>query len=186
MAQYVRLRFRWRKSTVVTSRPCSKMNQLSSKPVVIGRQQHVVETLPGVGLIVVWGVILLSEGWKEGLKYGWIAAIGLAAVARMSCMRLQLRDRTLERPVVGPWRRSVNLDSLESIRWKHTGGAASKGTMFARDRDGHELPIYVGMFTGGDVWGKLLLDSAKRTGATIDKHSRDILEAEVATGDDRP
>lgn len=107
-------------------------------------------------------------------------------LVRMHSMRLQLRDRTLERRVVGPWRRSVDLDSLESIRWKHTGGAASKGTMFVRDRDGRQLPIYVGRFTGGDVWGKLLLDAAKRTGATIDEPSRYVLEAEVATGSALP
>jgi hypothetical protein len=152
------------------------MTRSVSRPVVVGRQQRFFEIPADAGLVLVWVVVALSEGLPVGLKYVWVLAIGLLHGTWVLRMRLQLRGGTLELPLVGPWRRSVDLDSLESIRWRHTGGAASKGTMFVRDRTGHRVPVYVGRFNGGEVWGKLLLDGAARSGATIDDHSRHLLE----------
>jgi hypothetical protein len=91
-----------------------------------------------------------------------------------------LRGRTLELAVLGPWRRAVDLDSLESIRWKHTGGAASRGTMFVRDRSGRRVPIYVGRFSGGRsgascCWTRL------RAPATVDDTSKRFLVEAAST-----
>lgn len=151
-----------------------------SKSVVLGKQQRFFEMPAVIASFAIWAVIVGSDGLLVGLKYIWVLAIGLVLGTWVLRMRLRLRGSTFELAVVGPWRRAVDLDSLESIRWKHTGGPASKGTIFVRDRTGHRVPVYVGRFSGGEVWGKILLEAAARGGATIDDHSRRLLE-EVST-----
>lgn len=151
------------------------MTGAASKPVVLGRQQRFFELPPAAVGALVWVGIAATEGLGEGLKDVWLLAIAVAMATWCLRMRLQLRGRRFELAVVGPWRRSVDLDSLESIRWRHTGGPASKGTMFVRDRTGHRVSVYVGRFTGGEVWGEMLLQAAEQSGATIDDHSRRLL-----------
>jgi hypothetical protein len=154
-----------------------------SKPIVLGRQQRFFEIPADAALVVVWVAIAFSEGLSVGLRYGWVLAIGLVHGTWVLRMRLQLRGRRLELPLVGPWRRAVDLDSLESIRWRHTGGPASKGTMLVRDRTGRRVPIYVGRFTGSEVWSKILLEAAERSGAMIDDHSRHLLSTATTASD---
>jgi hypothetical protein len=143
-----------------------------SKPIVLGRQQRFFEIPADAALVVVWVAIAFSEGLSVGLRYGWVLAIGLVHGTWVLRMRLQLRGRRLELPLVGPWRRAVDLDSLES-----------KGTMLVRDRTGRRVPIYVGRFTGSEVWSKILLEAAERSGAMIDDHSRHLLSTATTASD---
>ena len=66
----------------------------------------------------------------------------------------------------------MDLNELESIRWKYTGGWRSQGTIFVRDQSGHRVPIYVGRFKRGDEWGPLLIGPAAASGATVDATAR--------------
>jgi hypothetical protein len=96
-------------------------------------------------------------------------------------MRRLRFSRTRLRTTFGPWSRDVDLNQLESIRWKdNTIGYGAQGTIFVRDRSGHRVPIEIGRFRRGEEWGPLLLEAAEACGATVDEPSREILEARSA------
>ena len=147
---------------------------------VVGRQQRYYELPAAVAGIAVWGAIAGSEGLVVGLKYLWILAIGVWLGAFCVLMRVRLGGSTLS--VRGStfifalvWR-TVDLGSLVSIWWKRTGSAASRGTIFVRDRSGHLVRIPVGRLDGIEVWGRVLLDAAATSHAEVDPKAQHLLE----------
>lgn len=156
----------------------------SAQPAVVGRQQRYYE-LPAAGAgVLCWAVIAGSDGLAVGLEYVWILAIALVLAAWVLRMRLLVTDAVMEFAIVGPWRRRVDLQTLRSLTWKHTGGPASKGVIVVRDDHGKRIQIPVGRLSGGEVWGQMLLEAAERSGATIDDHSKRLLEAETTPAGD--
>ncbi len=122
-----------------------------------------------------WLVILVVYGPRLALQTVWILLIALPLGAWTILIRVRFSPSRL-RVTIGPWSRGVDLNELESIRWKYTGGGRSQGTIFVRDRSGHRVPIYVGRFKRGEEWGPLLLHAAAASGATVDAIAREILE----------
>lgn len=132
----------------------------------------------------VWAVILISDGLIEALKYSWLLAIAAYLGLPPLLGKLRVEGSILRMTVIGPWRQSVDLSALESIQWKHTGGPASRGSMFIRDHRGGKVRIGVGDFTGVDAWGPLLLSSAEKCRARVDHASSQALQG--AGRRDRP
>jgi len=128
-----------------------------------------------------WLIILVHYGPRLALQTVFILAIALPLAAWTILIRLRF-SRSRLRLTVGPWSRAVDLNQLESIRWKMTGGGRSQGTIFVRDRSGHQVPIYVGRFKRGEEWASLLLQAAATSGAMVDAETREILEHQVAGG----
>lgn len=114
---------------------------------------------------------MAQQGWEFGLKYSWILLIAVPLGAWTLLMRLRYRPDRL-RMTVGPWRRAVDLNALDSITWKMTGTWRSQGMIFVKDRHGKRVPIYVGRFNRIEEWGPLLLDAAAATHRLIDTHAR--------------
>lgn len=132
--------------------------------------------LPAVlSLVGIWVYFLLAHGAVTALEASPFLLIGLGLGTWTLGMRLRFGPHRLM-VSIGPWRRGVDLEALESIRWKKTGGGRSRGTIFVTDRHGGRVPIYVGRFARSDEWGPLLLDAAARTNATVDTHARHLLE----------
>lgn len=156
---------------------------------VIGTQQRYYEMPAAIAGVVVWGAVAASEGPVVGLKYVWILALGIWL--GMFCVLMRVRVRGSTFGVRGStfifalnWR-TVDLGSLASIGWKRTGGAASRGTIFVRDRSGHLVRVPVGRLDGIDVWGQTLLDAAAASHAEVDPKARHLLEgagAPLTTG----
>lgn len=147
---------------------------------VVGRQQRYYEMPAAIAGVVVWGAVAASEGAVVGLKYVWILALGVWLGMFCVLMRVRVRGSTFS--VRGStfifalmWR-TVDLGSLASIGWKRTGGAASRGTIFVRDRSGHLVRVPVGRIDNIDVWGRALLDAASASHAEVDPKARHLLE----------
>lgn len=124
-----------------------------------------------------WLAILVVNGPRLALQTVWllVIALGLGAWATMRRLRF---SRARLRTTFGPWSRSVDLNQLESIRWKdNTIGYGAQGTIFVRDSSGHRVPVEIGRFRRGKERGPLLLEAAAACGATVDEASREILEA---------
>jgi hypothetical protein len=138
------------------------------------------ELVPATAVVIFWVWIALGQGWLVGLEYSFVLLLALPLAGWTLSMRLRYDANGLSR-TVGPWRKRVDLSSLESITWKMTGGGRSRGTVFVRDRHGGCVPIYVGRFTNLDEWGPLLLESAARCSATVDGSSREILSGNAET-----
>jgi hypothetical protein len=148
----------------------------SPKAVVLGRFAYfgtVPACLAGLGC---WVVILATDGSLEGLKYVWLLAGAAYLGLRPLLAKLRLEGPVLRMTVIGPWRQAVDLGALESIQWRHTGGPASRGSMFIRDHRGGKVRIGVGDFTGVDTWGPLILGAAEKCGASVDDSSRQALQ----------
>lgn len=123
-----------------------------------------------------WLGILVFNSPRLALQTIWILLIGLGLGAWTISIRLRF-SRSRLRLTVGPWSRAVDLNALQSIRWKDTGLADPiHGTIYLRDRSGHKVPIYLCRFKRGEEWGPLLLRAAAASGATVDEPSREILE----------
>jgi len=125
--------------------------------------------------VLSWLYILLTQGTSLAIETLWILAIVVPLGAWSLSMRLHF-SRTRLGLTIGPWRRYVDLRTLESVHWKMTGGWRSRGTILVRDRYGHHVPIYVGRFKRGGEWGPLLIEAAAASGATIDKRAHSFLE----------
>jgi hypothetical protein len=162
-----------RVETVMPAR--GSLTGFDRRAVVVGRPAWFGAVPAFVALTVVWVGILIAEGPVEALKYSWLLAMAAYLGAYTFLRRLRIEGSALRLTVIGPWRQSVDLESLESIRWKHTGGALSRGSMFVRDRFGRKVRIGVGDFDGIEEWGPLLLKFAQVSGAIIDDTSRRIL-----------
>jgi hypothetical protein len=128
-----------------------------------------------------WLIILVHYGPRLALQTVFILAFALPLAAWTILIRLRF-SRSRLRLTLGPWSRVVDLDQLESIRWKMTGGWRSQGTIFVRDRSGHQVPIYVGRFKRGEEWASLLLRAAAASGAMVNAETHEILENQVAGG----
>jgi hypothetical protein len=151
---------------------------------VLGRFAY-FGTMPAcLAFIAGWLAILINEGPIAGLEYSWTLALAALLGARQLLAKLRLHGSNLRLTVIGPWRQSVDLGALETIQWKHTGGPASRGSMFIRDCRGGTVRIGVGDSTGVDTWGPLILSSAENCGANIDAPSRRALNG--AGRRDRP
>jgi hypothetical protein len=124
--------------------------------------------------VAIWAAIAIQQGLDVGLKYSWLLLTALALGAWALLMRLRYTSDRLAM-TIGPWRRRVDLNSLDSISWKMTGAWRSQGTILVRDRNGGEVPIYVGRFNRENEWGPLLLDAANRCEAQVDHRSRQLL-----------
>ncbi len=124
---------------------------------------------------VVWVALLFMNGPIFALQVSWILLLGLIVAAWTVLPRLRF-SRSRLRVTIGPWSRAVNLDQLDSIRWKdNTYGYGAQGTIYVRDRLGHRVPIAVGSFKRGEEWAPLLLEAAAASGAKVDSDSREIL-----------
>ncbi len=132
------------------------------------------ELVPAAAGLAIWLWIAADGGWLVGLEYSFLLLIALMLGGWALLMRLRYDEDHLAR-TIGPWRLRVDLTTLESVRWKMTGGWRSRGTIFVRDRRGGRVPIYVGRFKRPEEWGQLLLESAERSGAEVDHPSRVIL-----------
>jgi hypothetical protein len=157
--------------------------------VVVGRQQRYYEMPAAIAGVVVWGAVAATEGPAVGLKYVWILALGVWLGMFCVLMRVHVRGSTFA--VRGStfifaliWR-TVDLGSLASIGWKRTGGAASRGTIFVRDRGGHLVRVPVGRLDGIDVWGPALLDAAAASHAEVEPKARHLLEGAGAPAGSR-
>lgn len=142
---------------------------------LIGKPTEFGAMLGATSGVVIWLVVLIGQGVMAGLKVIPLLLIALAMGAATVLIRLRLDPERIA-ITVGPWRRAANLAALDSIRWRKTGAALSRGTIFVCDRTGGRAPIYVGRFTRIEEWGPLLLDAAARCGATVDDESRRLLE----------
>lgn len=140
----------------------------------VARPTEFGELIPATVVLVGWLGIIAKEGWQVGLDTSWALLIVLPLVTWTLIMRLRYCPTRLEL-AMGPWRRRVDLTSLQSVRWKMTGGWRSQGTIFVRDSHGGLVPIYVGRFGKLEHWGPLLLDAAARCEADVDAHTRSIL-----------
>ena len=148
---------------------------------VVGRQQRYSELPAAVAGIVCWAAIAVTEGAMTGLEYAWLLVAALPLGVWVLRMRLLVKDDyLLEFAVVGPWRHRVDLSSLESLNRKRTGGRGGLGVIVVRDSHGGRLQIPVGRLSGREVWGKMLLDAAAQTGASVDNSSRQLLERAVS------
>lgn len=160
--------------------------------VVVGRFVFFGTVPACVAGTLCWALIALSDGLVAGLKYSWLLAIAAYLGLRPALARLRVDGKAFRMTVIGPWRQSVDLKALESVQWRHTGGPASRGSMFIRDRHGGKVRVGVGDFTGVHTWGPLLLSAAEECNAKVDDASRDALhgagrrdrQKEVATGRD--
>jgi hypothetical protein len=124
--------------------------------------------------------MLVVYGPRLALQTVWLLVIALGLGTWTTMRRLRF-SRTRLRTTFGPWSRDVDLNQLESIRWKdNTIGYGAQGTILVRDRSGHRVPIEIGRFRRGEEWGALLLEAAAACGATVDERSREILEARSA------
>jgi hypothetical protein len=146
---------------------------LVAKPTKFG------ETPAAVSCCVIWLVCLFGEGPMAGLETAWLLLIAVPLGAWTLLMRLRLDTGRLWM-TVGPWRRSVDLHRLTSVRWKMTGGGRSRGTIFVTDATRARVPIYVGRYTRLEEWGPLLLTAAASCGALVDEHSRHVLDGSGA------
>jgi len=131
--------------------------------------------------VAIWIYFLVAQGFVAAAEVSPILLIGLGLGAWTLLMRVRFSDTTIAM-TIGPWRRTADLTTLESITWKMTGGWRSQGTIFVRDRLHHRVPIYVGRFKRVDEWSRVLLDAATRTGAAVDEAACKLLE----TGAGRP
>lgn len=118
---------------------------------------------------------LITQGLGPALEVSPLAVIGLLLGAWTVLMRLRFSPTELTL-TIGPWRRSVDLQALESIHWKMTGGWLSRGTIYLGDRRGGRVPIWVGRFKRRDEWAPLLLQAAARTDAVVDSRARELLD----------
>jgi hypothetical protein len=133
------------------------------------------ELVAAVSGTAAWFYILATQGWRLAIETLWILAITLPLGTWTLLLRLRFSTTRLGL-TVGPWRRYVDLDALESVHWKMTGGWRSRGTIIVRDRSGHRVPIYVGRFKREQEWGPLLLEAATASRAAVNAHARSLLE----------
>lgn len=145
-------------------------------PRVVGKQQRYYEMPAAVASVLCWLYIAASEGMVVGAKNAWFLLLGLSLGVYSLRMRLELCGTTLALAYLGPWRHEVDLQSLQSVTWKHTGAAASRGSIFVRARDGRKLRIPVGRLDGIGEWGVILLEAAARCHADVDPVARQLLE----------
>jgi hypothetical protein len=150
----------------------------NSRPesIIVGRQQRFYELPAAIAGTLLWLGIFISEGPVKGLEYVWILALGLALGAWAVLMRLCIQGSTLLFTVIGPWRWTVNLSSIENIRWSNTGRDRARGNIYVTDRHGGRVRIPVGRLDGIEIWGRALLDAAARSHASVDPTARELLE----------
>jgi hypothetical protein len=151
---------------------------------VLGRFAYFGTVPACIALVAIWVVSWISDGPLGGLKYCWLLALAAPVGLPPLRARLRLDGSVLRKTVIGPWQQSVDLEALESVRWRHAGASASRGSMFVRDLRGRKVRIGVGDFTGVDTWGPLILSSATKCNAIVDDRSRQALEG--AGRRDRP
>ena len=136
---------------------------------------EVGEMLPALAGVAIWLYFLIGRGVTAGVETSWLLIIAALLGGWAMLMRLRFDAGQLVF-TVGPWRRRVDLDALESVSWRMTGGGVCRGTILVQDRNGGQVPIYVGRYAGIEEWGPFLLHQAERSGATIDTQSRRLLE----------
>jgi hypothetical protein len=134
------------------------------------------ELIAAGAAVVSWLFLLVQNGPGFALQTIWILVIGLGLAIWTLMIRLRF-SRSRLRITLGPWSRAVDLNELQSIRWKTTGLADPiRGTTYLRDRSGHRVAVYLCRFKRMDEWGPLLLRAAAACGAAVDEPSREILE----------
>jgi hypothetical protein len=156
--------------------PDRNESSTADNAVVLGRFAYFGAVPACIAGFAVWAVILVTEGAIEGLKYSWILAIPVYLGLPPLLAKLRIDGSVLRMTVIGPWRQSVDLEALESVQWKHTGGPASRGSLFIRDHSGGKVRIGVGDFPGVDTWGPLILSAAEKCSASVDDASRRALQ----------
>jgi len=129
--------------------------------------------VPATTGVIIWIAILATEGLTVGLKYSWLLLLAISLGLWTALPRLHYAPTRLDL-TIGPWRRTVDLAELQSIQWKPVRG--TEGKILVSDDRGGRVGIYFGRFTDVDEWQPLLLESAARCGAKVDRHSRAILE----------
>lgn len=147
----------------------SQLDVQVAKPVKYG------ELPAALGSIGVWVYLAVTGDGTDALGGSPLLLLGLMLGGWTVLMRLRFGPQHLAL-VIGPWRRWVDLNALENVSWKMTGGWMSQGTLFVSDIHGHRVPIYVGRFTRADEWGRLLLSAADRVGAAVDPRARRLLD----------
>ena len=145
----------------------------SPGPPLIAKPTEVGEMLPAMAGVAIWLYFLIGQGMTAGLETIWLLLIAVPLGAWALLMRLRFGDGRLV-VTVGPWRRGVDLATVDSISWTMTGGGLSRGTILVRDRHGGRVPIYVGRYTDIEDWGPRLLDAARRSGAIVDPQARHL------------
>ena len=143
--------------------------------VIVGRQRRFYELPAAIGGTLSWLAIVIADGPVRGLEYVWVLVIGLWLGA-FSLMRVRIQGSALLLTVIGPWRGSVNLSSIESIRWSKTGRDRARGNIYVTDRLGGRVRIPVGRLDGIEIWGRALLDGAATSDASVDPTARKLLE----------
>lgn len=129
--------------------------------------------------VVMWVALLLTNGPLFALQVSWILLLGLIVAAWTVLPRLRF-SRSRLRVTFGPWSRDVDLERLDSIRWKDNAyGNGAQGNLYIRDRSGHRVRIAVGSFKRTEEWAPLLLEAATASGAKVDRDSRDLLERQM-------
>jgi hypothetical protein len=142
----------------------------------VARPARYGELVAAGAAVAVWLVLLVQNGPRFGFQTIWLLLIGASLGTWTVTIRLRF-SRSRLRLTLGPWSRAVDLNQLESIRWKDTGFADMiNGTIYVRDRSRHMVPVYLCRFQRGNEWGPLLLQAAAASGATVDARSRQILE----------
>ena len=144
----------------------------------VARPTKFGEMVPVTAGVAIWAGVVAQDGWEVGLRYSWILLLAVPLAAWTLLMRLRYRPDRFRR-TIGPWRLAVDLNALESIKWKMTGAWRSQGMIFVKDRHGKRVPIYVGRFNRIDEWGPLLLDAAARCNAEVDGYSCAVLSQEM-------
>lgn len=146
---------------------------------IVAKPTEFGEMLAATAGVVIWFIFLFGQGTTAAIETIWLLLIALPLGGWTLLMRLRFAAGIFVF-TVGPWRRAVDLEALESIRWTRTGGGLSRGTISVRDRQGRRAPIYVGRFDRVAEWGPLLLEAARRSDAHVDAHSRRLLEGAAA------
>jgi hypothetical protein len=153
------------------------------------------QLFPATVLVGLWLWCLIEWGMAKALELSFLLLLGVIWGAWVLLRRLRFGGGRLAY-TVGLWRRSVDLGALASISWKWTRGGPPLGSIFVRDRHGRCVRIYVSQrvtpsgpvavpaFSRSDEWGPLLLDTAARSGATVDAHSRHLLEGRGTAEED--
>lgn len=145
------------------------MNEQVARPATYG------EMAAATASVAIWLYFLVAQGAGPALEASPFLVLGVLLGAWTLLIRLRFSPTRLVL-AVGPWRRSVDLEAIESVHWKMTGGGRSRGTIFVSDRRGRRVPICVGRFRRSDEWGPVLLEAAARAGADVDPRTRDLLE----------
>ncbi|HEY2176528.1 MAG TPA: hypothetical protein VGH85_22185 [Mycobacteriales bacterium] len=152
------------------------MNSVSTAEVVgVARPTFLGPLVPASVGVIIWLVIVGTEGWVTGVKYSWLLVLATGLALWTALPRLHYSPTRLEL-TIGPWRRAVDLMDLKSIKWVPVRGAGNQGKILVSDKHGDLVPLYVGRFSKTEEWGSLLLSAAVHCNADVDRRAHSILD----------